>query len=400
MTDTPATTAALTALATHLAMTGEPAARAAQAAERALAGMAGAPLARAWSEAVRVLVLTERFENAGRELAHAATLDGLALRAALRLRTGDLPRALTDARRAHVLASVSGHAPAYGCAVAGLAEALIERGETHEAADLFEERPVAASAGALPDVDGAECVLLARGRLRLVQGRVGDAVEDLRECGRRAAAAGNLSPAALPWRSVLARALLEGGDVAEAQRLAADELERARRCGTPRVLGIALCAAGLVADEDTELLAEAVAVLEGSAARLELARALAQQGVALRHAGRPLDAREPLRRALDLAHRCGATLLEEHALAELRAAGARPRRRLVSGLGALTPSERRVAELAAAGHMNREIADALYVTLDTVEYHLRHCYRKLGIVSRTGLDAALGFSGATIGSEA
>jgi DNA-binding CsgD family transcriptional regulator len=57
--------------------------------------------------------------------------------------------------------------------------------------------------------------------------------------------------------------------------------------------------------------------------------------------------------------------------------------------GALTPSERRVAELAAAGHRNREIADTLYLTLATVEYHLRHSYRKLGIVSRSGLTAAL-----------
>lgn len=174
------------------------------------------------------------------------------------------------------------------------------------------------------------------------------------------------------------------GDTPEARRLAADELERARHCGAPRALGIALCAAGR---DDVGLLREAVAVLEGS--RLELARALAQLGVALRQSGLRLEAREPLRRALDLAHRCGATALEDHALTELRAAGARPRRRLASGAGALTPSERRIAELAAAGHQNREIADALYLALTTVEYHLRHSYRKLGIASRAGLVAAL-----------
>ena len=112
-------------------------------------------------------------------------------------------------------------------------------------------------------------------------------------------------------------------------------------------------------------------------------------GSALRRAGRPLDARDPLRSALDLAHRCGARPLEERALAELRATGARPRRRLTSGAGALTPSERRIAELAASGHKNREIADAQYLTLATVEYHLRHAYRKLGIASRAGLGAAL-----------
>ena len=335
MTDSPLTTAALTALASHLAMKREPGA--AEAAERALAGMAGR--GRAWREAVRVLLVTERYERAARELEGSVDL---ALRAELRLRTGDLAGALADAWLAGDPACV--------------AEVLLERGATDEAAAVLEQAPK------------SERVRLARGRLRLAQGRAGEAIEDLRG-----------EPA------LLACALLEHGETAQARRVAADELERARRFGAPRALGIALCAAAR-AEDDIELLRQAVAVLEGSAARLELARARVQLGVAL---GRRIDAREPLRRALDLAHRCGATGLEEHALRELRAAGARPRRRLVSGLGALTPSERRVAELAAAGHKNREIADALDLTLTTVEYHLRHSYRKLGIVSRAGLDAAL-----------
>ena len=82
-------------------------------------------------------------------------------------------------------------------------------------------------------------------------------------------------------------------------------------------------------------------------------------------------------------------MLEDEALGELRATGARPRRRLASGAGALTPSERRIAELAAAGQQNREIAEALFVTTATVEYHLRNAYRKLGITSRTQLAEAL-----------
>jgi DNA-binding CsgD family transcriptional regulator len=369
--DPPLTTAALTALAVHLAMAGEPAAQAAQVAERALVGMSGAPRGRAWHEAVCVLLVTDRYDVAARELGRGG-VDATALRATLHLRTGDLARALADGRRLHALAAVSQDPRARAPAVACLAEALLDLGEIDDAAALFETSPPA---------DRAEGVLLARGRLRLAQGRASEAIEDLRECGLRAVASGTLNPAVLPWRSVLAQALRERGEVAEAQRLAADELERARRCGAPRALGIALSAAG----RDSE----AVAVLEGSAARLELARALAQLGVALRHAGHRLDAREPLRRALDLAHRCGATALEDHALSELHAAGARPRRRLASGAGALTPSERRIAELAAAGRRNRDIADDLYVTLATVEYHLRHCYRKLGIASRTGLTAAL-----------
>ena len=116
----------------------------------------------------------------------------------------------------------------------------------------------------------------------------------------------------------------------------------------------------------------------------------ARIGAALRRAGRSVEAREPLRLAVDLAHRCGATALEEQALAELRATGARPRRRLTTGPGALTRSERRITELAADGRQNREIAEELVVTLATVEYHLRNAYRKLGIASRTELRKALG----------
>jgi DNA-binding CsgD family transcriptional regulator len=123
--------------------------------------------------------------------------------------------------------------------------------------------------------------------------------------------------------------------------------------------------------------------------RLERARAHAAAGAALRRAGRPVEARDPLRLAVDLARRCGAVELEKEALAELRAAGARPRRLLTSGAGALTPSERRVAELAAAGSLNREIADHLFVTISTVEFHLRRAYRKLGITSRSQLGKVL-----------
>lgn len=60
-----------------------------------------------------------------------------------------------------------------------------------------------------------------------------------------------------------------------------------------------------------------------------------------------------------------------------------------SGEAALTPSERRVAQLAAAGHTNRDIAQALFVTPKTIEVHLSHAYQKLGIRSRSQLSYAL-----------
>jgi len=92
---------------------------------------------------------------------------------------------------------------------------------------------------------------------------------------------------------------------------------------------------------------------------------------------------------MEIAHGCGATALEERARLELAATGARPRSVLLTGVESLTPSERRVAELAATGMTNREIAQSLFVTPKTVETHLRHCYQKLDIAGRGDLPSAL-----------
>jgi DNA-binding CsgD family transcriptional regulator len=73
----------------------------------------------------------------------------------------------------------------------------------------------------------------------------------------------------------------------------------------------------------------------------------------------------------------------------LRATGAKPRRVLLTGLEALTASERRIAELAAQGHSNSEIAQTLFVTARTVEGHLTHVFQKLGVNARTDLPKAL-----------
>jgi DNA-binding CsgD family transcriptional regulator len=92
---------------------------------------------------------------------------------------------------------------------------------------------------------------------------------------------------------------------------------------------------------------------------------------------------------MDLAYRCGAQPLAERAREELLACGARPRRYLLSGIEALTVSERRVAEMAAGGMSNPEIAQTLFITRKTVEAHLGQAFRKLEITSREQLPAAL-----------
>ena len=136
-------------------------------------------------------------------------------------------------------------------------------------------------------------------------------------------------------------------------------------------------------------LEEAVAVLDGTPARLVRAQALADLGAALRRGGQRADAREPLREALELARRCGAAGLARRVADELTATGERVRRYTPIGVESLTPSERRVAELAASGLTNRQIAQSLFVTVKTVETHLAAAYDKLGIGSRRQLPAAL-----------
>ncbi|HEX5619743.1 MAG TPA: LuxR C-terminal-related transcriptional regulator [Solirubrobacteraceae bacterium] len=361
---------AMAIVAAELANAGESADAAAELAEYALAyGVSS-------YEAVNALIVADRYEPSLQALSGARDLDVLLLRAGLLMRMGEPAAAADDARAALDLAA--GRPLAEERAAACLGEALVELGAYDEAERLLMDVRFTS-----PEV------VLTRGRLRLAQGRIDEAIDDLYESGRRALALDISNPAVVPWRSLLAHALLQRGQVTEARCLAADELEYAHRFGAPRAIGIALRAVAAAAggDQEIDFLREAVARLDG--ARLDWARAQTDLGIALRRMGRDVEARDPLRLAVDVAHRCGAMPLEERALAELRAAGARPRRRLVAGAGSLTPSERRIADLAAAGHLNREIADILVVTLATVEYHLRNAYRKLGIRSRRELATTL-----------
>jgi DNA-binding CsgD family transcriptional regulator len=173
--------------------------------------------------------------------------------------------------------------------------------------------------------------------------------------------------------------------------MAEDDLTLARVFGTPRALGTALRAAGLAAggQRGEVLLREAVDVLAVSESPVERIRAEADLGAHLRRVNRRAEAREHLRAALDGAHRAGAGAIAARAATELRATGSRPRRLALTGPDALTASERRVADLAREGMTNREIAQALFVTARTVEGHLTHVFRKLGVSARRDLREAL-----------
>jgi DNA-binding CsgD family transcriptional regulator len=247
--------------------------------------------------------------------------------------------------------------------------------------------------GALHDIEflASPQVRYASGVLRAATGHHEQAIEELRSCALGHPTFGGENPAVIPWRSAAALSLAELGGHDEARDLAADEVRRARSFGAPRAIGIALRAQALVGPraERSERLAEAAAVLADSPARLEHARALVDLGATHRAAGQRTVAQEPLREALALARRCGARGLERSARAELAAIGVRPRTTEYAGADSLTPSERRIAEFAAGGASNREIAQTLFVTEKTVETHLGHAYRKLDISSRRQLPAVL-----------
>jgi DNA-binding CsgD family transcriptional regulator len=309
----------------------------------------------------------------------------LAKRSRVALRQGAVAHAEADARTAFELIGVHGIRLGYHLALGMLVEALIEVGDVEGADEMLcthapEEIPPGLATNPL---------LEARGRLRLAQGRTAEGTDDLTEFGRRDELWGGANPLASRWRSRLAPVLATLGDQEEARRLAADDLARARRWGAASGIGVALRAAALVDDGAVDGLREAVAVLAGSPARLEHARALTDLGAALRRANRWADARGVLHEALDGARRCGAHALADRARTELRAVGGRSAGRAVTGVEALTASERRVADLAAAGRSNPEIAQTLFVTRKTVETHLGAVYRKLGIRGRGHLARAL-----------
>jgi DNA-binding CsgD family transcriptional regulator len=275
-----------------------------------------------------------------------------------------------------------GPAPrAYGDAF--LCHVLVERGDVAGARRALER-----SADTGDVSDAARHWLHAELALLVAEARWGDALAASDRFAARFADYRD-SPGS-PWRALRAEALDRLGRGDEAVALAGEDLARARRYGAPGDVGRALRVLGRLEREDgIARLEESVAVLAGSSARLEHAKALAALGSALRHARRPADGREPLRAALELAGTCGAPQLADAARSELYAAGARPRTNALSGVASLTASERRIADLAAAGETNRDIAQALYVTPKTVEVHLSNAYRKLGVRSRRELPEVL-----------
>ncbi|MGH3022443.1 MAG: AAA family ATPase [Gaiellaceae bacterium] len=312
----------------------------------------------------------------------------LAHQAVASLRRGEVARAEDEARTAFDLLSDRDIPLGTRLALGVRIQALVEAGELEAA-----ERALDASGlgSEIPPGLPNNLLLESRGILRLAQGRAREALDDLTEFGRRDELWGGANPLASRWRSRAALALASLGDAEAARTTAGDDFERAQRWGAASGIGTALHAIALVGEPvSLERLQEAVEAFERSPARLGHARALVDLGAALRRANRRAESRGALERGLELAERCGAGAPAEHARTELRAAGGQVSDPHGTGVEQLTVSERRVAELAAQGHSNPEIAQALFVTRKTVETHLGRVYRKLGISGRGKLAQALG----------
>jgi DNA-binding CsgD family transcriptional regulator len=268
--------------------------------------------------------------------------------------------------------------------------ALVDARSGHEA----DCRAHAAEALALAREVGAHLfeiwALAALGELELVRGDAGAALERFAEqqaaLDRNGIADADLSPA--PDRAELC---LRVGRAAEAAELAEAFFASAAAKSQPWALARATRARALLAADDAcgGHFEEARALHERASDAFETARTELAYGSRLRRCGRRLDARERLRTALATFDGLGAAAWAEIARAELVATGETARRRDPSTLDDLTPQELKVSLLLAGGKTTREAAAALFLSPKTIEYHLRHVYRKLDIRSREELAEAM-----------
>ncbi len=229
---------------------------------------------------------------------------------------------------------------------------------------------------------------------------------------RESAARGQGGPADI-GRYIVAMADLFGGDYAAAMSYAQTVIEddpaytagdyeaaatahktlseRALAAGTPWALGLrARCEALLAEGADAEgCYLESISQLKRTRMAIDLARTHLLHGQWLRRAKRRRDTRHELRTAHDMFAAMGADWFAKQAAAELRATGERACARTPETAVDLTPQETRVADLAAAGASDSEIAAQLFISPSTVDYHLRKVFRKLNVTSRTQLAGRL-----------
>ena len=273
-----------------------------------------------------------------------------------------------------------------------LACCLLSKGDVAAAEAAYAATGLGAQ---IPPIRPYVGALLTRADLRAARGEHAQALADFDEASRRTD--GLRTGQLLGDRLVAIECHHALGDKTTIADMLEETLKLASWWGTDSAIGSVLRVRGRLAADSTaaiEDLRSAIEHLERSPRRLEHACALVDLGAALRRARQRSNSREPLRAGYELARECGADGLAETARQELAASGVRVRRERLTGAESLTPSERRIAEMAAEGASNAEIAQALFVTVKTVEMHLTHVYRKLDITRRAELARALGHTGA------
>jgi DNA-binding CsgD family transcriptional regulator len=309
----------------------------------------------------------------------------LGTRASIHWRAGNVRACADDARASLDLPGVPGPFQIVSAGWLALAQLAADDADGAAATlDAVADVPVIENVNSHV-VEAAQALLLA------ARGEHDAALARLDDLDRRRRASG--TRALLPWRGEHVVVALRAGDEEGAHALVTALEADAEAVGTPAGRGLARRCRARVTDDRARaeaLLRDAEARLRGSGCRLLHAEALVELGMEIRRAGRRAEARPVLEEGLREARRCGALRLAALAHDELTVAGSRPRRLQFSGADALTPSERRIADLAASGSTNRAIAQELYVTPKTVENQLGRVYRKLGIGSRTELADALG----------
>ena len=316
----------------------------------------------------------------------------LTFRGELYLLVGDLASAEVDARTLHEIAAGYGWPLGEGFAAAVLGEVLIDRGELAEAERLLTAGTFAGPAGRCRTCTrtcGCSSPAAGCGSRRAASRRRS------RSCARPAAGAldiDHVNPAVVPWRSRLAQRAARPRPVTPRPAGSPPRSSSARAASARRARSASRCgaAARWAATRRSGCCARPWPCSTARAAQLERARAHADLGAALRRAGDLDGGARAAARARSTSPTAAAPPRSRTRRSPSCARPARGRAGgATTGVEALTPSERRIAELAAAGQQNREIAEALFVTTATVEYHLRNAYRKLGITSRTELADAL-----------
>ncbi|MFP5282569.1 MAG: helix-turn-helix transcriptional regulator, partial [Actinomycetes bacterium] len=180
-------------------------------------------------------------------------------------------------------------------------------------------------------------------------------------------------------------AAVQAADAVRAQAWT-DDLERfAAASALPWARAVACYGRALLAgtgEQATSLFESSLRHHEAAGRPYDAARAELAYGEHLRRAGRRVDAREHLKRALDAFRDLAADPLAERAAAELRASGETARRRDPSTLVQLTPTELRIAQLVSEGMSNKDVAQLCWISPRTVAFHLRNVFTKTGVTSR------------------